>query len=89
MLERLKKTKILAVADTNVAADNLYEGLRKLGVTSVARIGVNANEDLVEEQLKGHTLYARLLEQNTTIQRKIELRERITLDICLHFCGLL
>ncbi|CAD7949864.1 unnamed protein product, partial [Amoebophrya sp. A25] len=40
-VEKLQRTKILAVADGNIAADNLYDGLRKLGIANVARLGVN------------------------------------------------
>jgi len=43
--------KLLAVADTNVAADNIQEGLRKRGVASL-RIGVGGDDELAKEQFR-------------------------------------
>nr|PVC52973.1 regulator of nonsense transcripts-related protein [Theileria orientalis] len=53
--------RILAVADTNVAADNLIEGLSKRGITAL-RIGASSEWDLQEEAIKGLYRYNNYLQ---------------------------
>ncbi|GFE52838.1 regulator of nonsense transcripts-related, putative [Babesia ovis] len=55
---RMSREKILAVADSNVAADNLIEGLAKRGINAL-RIGFGSESLLQEESLKGLSRYDR------------------------------
>ncbi|XP_026191757.1 uncharacterized protein LOC34622030 [Cyclospora cayetanensis] len=59
--QRLNPTKkILAVADSNVAADNLMEGLSNRGIRSV-RVGSGSESDLKEESIQDLPRYRDLL----------------------------
>ncbi|ORM42213.1 ATP-dependent helicase NAM7 [Babesia sp. Xinjiang] len=55
---RLSREKILAVADSNVAADNLIEGLAQRGIKAL-RIGFGSESLLQEESLKDLSRYER------------------------------
>lgn len=55
---RASHEKILAVADSNVAADNLVEGLNRRGINAL-RIGFGTDSLLQEESLKGLAKYER------------------------------
>ncbi|KAL8448584.1 hypothetical protein Emag_003899 [Eimeria magna] len=58
---RLNPTKkILAVADSNVAADNLMEGLSLRGIRTV-RFGSGSESDLKEESIQDHPRYSEYL----------------------------
>ncbi|CDJ52087.1 hypothetical protein EBH_0002750 [Eimeria brunetti] len=59
--QRINPTKkILAVADSNVAADNLMEGLSNRGIRSV-RVGSGSESDLKEESIQDLPRYRDLL----------------------------
>eukprot|EP00371_Babesia_bovis_P002669 XP_001611316.1 regulator of nonsense transcripts [Babesia bovis T2Bo] len=57
-LIRKTSEKILAVADSNVAADNLIEGLDRRGIQAL-RVGFGSESLLQEESLKRCTRYGR------------------------------
>lgn len=54
------KKKILAVADSNVAANNLVEGLKKRNIQAV-RVGAATDVDFHEDAIKEFTRYKELL----------------------------
>eukprot|EP00397_Hematodinium_sp_SG-2012_P003409 GEMP01003417.1.p1 GENE.GEMP01003417.1~~GEMP01003417.1.p1 ORF type:complete len:1224 (+),score=308.54 GEMP01003417.1:37-3672(+) len=88
ILEQWIKTKnstgkLLAVADTNVAADNIQQGLVGLGITTSARVGMGGDDNLQMEQMERHPRWRELehLENRHDIKRARELRFLITREI--------
>lgn len=84
---RTKKSgKLLAVADTNVAADNLQHGLIGLGITTSVRVGLGGDDNLQLEQLERHPRWCEVerLERDhkpQSAQRARELRYLVTRDV--------
>ena len=73
MAKGLKQHKILACAQSNVAADNLLEGLIKLGVSAV-RLGRPVN---IRSELWNHTVDALLQQRTSWIRARAKLDEAI------------
>lgn len=74
--------KILAVADTNVAADNIQEGLRRRGVASL-RIGVGGDDELAKEQFRNcskFVSYVAALKKRDRAQL-VSLRQMMTAEL--------
>lgn len=74
--QRIHPTKkILAVADSNVAADNLMEGLSNRGIRSV-RVGSGSESDLKEESIQDLPRYrdfVRMRDKNTGEARSLRM----------------
>ena len=79
----LKRHRILACAQSNVAADNLLEGCIKLGV-DVVRFGRPVN---VRSSLWNHTIDARLQQRNSWIRARKELDAAVELYTSLKEAG--
>eukprot|EP00397_Hematodinium_sp_SG-2012_P000545 GEMP01000546.1.p1 GENE.GEMP01000546.1~~GEMP01000546.1.p1 ORF type:complete len:1199 (-),score=368.52 GEMP01000546.1:698-4294(-) len=74
--------KLLAVADTNVAADNIQEGLTRRGVPSL-RLGVGGDDELAKEQFRDCSKFVRYV---SALQKKdrpalVQLRQEMTAEL--------